>query len=91
MSAACITLAGVAEPIHSYELRDRLVPLTTTIRPHVVVDLSDVVELHPSVLSVLIRQRRQAHRQGGSLHLVAPTARDARQALDRVGLLNPGR
>jgi len=85
-----ITMTGTVEPIDSYELRSRLAPLTTTIRPHIVVDLSDVVELHPSALSVLIRQRRQANRQGGSLHLVAPTAAGAKRAVDRVGLLRAG-
>ena len=85
-----ITMTGTVEPIDSYELRRRLAPLTTTIRPNIVVDLADVVELHPSALSVLIRERRQAQRQGGSLHLVAPTAPDAKRAVDRVGLLRAG-
>jgi anti-anti-sigma regulatory factor len=86
-----ITLCGVADPRASFELRDALEPLTCTLRPHVVVDLSDVDDLHPAVVSVLLRHRRQARRQGGDVHLIRPTAAAARRTLDHVGLVDVGR
>lgn len=86
-----IVLSGVVEPIHSYDLRHRLGPLTSAIRPKVVVDLTDVIALHPSAASVLVRHGRQARRQGGSLHVVAPTSTEAKRSLDRVGLVGTRR
>ncbi len=62
-----ITLTGHLGPSQSFELDTQLRRLTAVVRPSVTVDLSDVHALHPSVVSVLVRCRRQARRQGGDV------------------------
>ena len=86
-----ITLTGAVDPAGSFTLRDELEPLTSGLRPSVTVDLSAVEDLHPSVVSVLIRHRRQARRQGGNLHLVRPIDPAACRTLDHVGLVGTTR
>jgi anti-anti-sigma factor len=81
-----ITLSGQLTPAHSFELAARLDELTTALRPRVTVDLSDVDDLHPSIVSVLVRSRRQARRQGGNVTLIAPISRMAHRTLEHVGL-----
>ncbi len=81
-----ITLSGQLTPAQSFELAAQLDELTATLRPSVTVDLSDVDDLHPSIVSVLVRSRRQARRQGGDVLLIAPAARTAHRTLDHVGL-----
>lgn len=81
-----ITLSGQLTPTHSFELATQLDELTAALRPSVTVDLSDVDDLHPSIVSVLVRSRRQARRQGGDVLLTAPTTRLAHRTLDHVGL-----
>jgi anti-anti-sigma regulatory factor len=81
-----ITLSGQLTPTHSFELAAQLDELTATLRPAVTVDLSEVDELHPSIVSVLVRSRRQARRQGGNVLLIAPATRMAHRTLDHVGL-----
>ncbi len=86
-----IMLTGKLDPAESFELRDTLEPLTSRLRPSVVVDLADVTDLHPSVVSVLVRHRRQANRQGGDLHLIRPVAAEACTTLDHIGLVDAAR
>lgn len=81
-----ITLTGRLTPAQSFELAARLDDLTATLRPSVTVDLSDVDDLHPSIMSVLVRSRRQARRQGGDVVLITPVAPTAHRTLDHVGL-----
>jgi ABC-type transporter Mla MlaB component len=81
-----ITLSGRLGPASSFELDDQLGVLTSSLRPHVTVDLTDVDELHPSIVSVLIRHQRQARRQGGDVRVMAPVAPDALRTLDQIGL-----
>ncbi len=82
-----IGLSGAAGPTGSFELDGLLQPLTSKLRPAVTVDLSLVSELHPSVVSVIIRHQRQARRQGGDLVLVRPKDPEAARMLDHVGLV----
>lgn len=82
-----IVLSGVADPKHSFGLHQQLEPITSALRPAVTVDLSLVEELHPSIVSVLIRHRRQARRQGGDVTLVRPASPSACLTLDHVGLV----
>lgn len=81
-----ITLSGRLAPAGSFELDDQLGTLTRTLRPQVTVDLTDVDELHPSIVSVLVRHQRQARRQGGDVRVMAPVATDALRTLDQIGL-----
>ena len=85
-----ITLTGRLTPAQSFELAARLDELTATLRPSVTVDLSNVDDLHPSIMSVLVRSRRQAHRQGGDVVLIPPVAPTAHRTLDQVGLYMVG-
>lgn len=87
----CIALTGAVDPSDSFALCEELEPLTSRIRPSVTVDLTTVDDLHPSVVSVLIRHRRQARRQGGDLHVLRPAEPAARRTLDRVGLVGSRR
>lgn len=82
-----LAIAGIAEPLDSFALHRQLEPVTSGLRPSLVIDLSRVVELHPSIVSVLLRHRRQAQRQGGDLTLIAPEHAAARRTLDHVGLV----
>ena len=82
-----INLFGAAEPSDSFRLHQRLEAITSTLRPSVTVDLSSVEELHPSIVSVLIRHRRQARRQGGDITLIRPRHAEACRTLDHVGLV----
>ena len=86
-----VVLTGVVDPAGSFSLSKRLQPLTTALRPSVTVDLSEVEELHPSVVSVIIRHRRQARRQGGDVVIVRPTHPAASRTLDHVGLVGAAR
>jgi len=81
-----ITLSGQLTPTHSFELAAQLDELTSALRPSVTVDLSDVDDLHPAIVSVLVRSRRQARRQGGDVLLILPAAPMAHRTLDHVGL-----
>lgn len=81
-----ITLTGHLGPSQSFELDTQLRRLTAVVRPSVTVDLSDVHALHPSVVSVLVRCRRQARRQGGDVVLIAPAASAANRTLEHIGL-----
>ena len=83
----CIDLFGVVEPVDSFDLDGRLQQLTSALRPSVTIDLTDVEELHPSIVSVLIRHRRQARRQGGDVTVIRPRSVPACRTLDHVGLL----
>ena len=60
-----VPCSGDVGPVHSFELDRRLDELTTEVRPFVIVDLSEATHVHPAVVSVVIRHRRQARRQGG--------------------------
>jgi anti-anti-sigma regulatory factor len=82
-----VTYAGELGPACSFELDHELADLTTAVRPVVTVDLSAATRIHPAVLSVVIRHQRQARRQGGELHLIAPLEPAARHTLDQVGLI----
>jgi anti-anti-sigma regulatory factor len=82
-----IDLSGVVEPSDSFTLHRRLEAITSTLRPSVTIDLSSVEELHPSIVSVLIRHRRQARRQGGDVTLIRPRHAAACRTLDHVGLV----
>ncbi|MFT6290000.1 MAG: ABC-type transporter Mla MlaB component [Ilumatobacter sp.] len=86
-----VVLTGAADPAHSFTLNSTLQPLTSALRPAVEVDLSQVIELHPSIVSVLIRHQRQARRQGGDVTLIRPILRDAARTLDHVGLVGTSR
>ena len=78
---------GDLGPLDAFELDARLAPLTTTVRPIVVLDLSAATDLHPAVASVVIRHQRQARRQGGRLDLVPPAAGEASRTLEQIGLV----
>ena len=82
-----IELSGAAEPTDSFTLNRRLEIITSELRPSVTVDLSAVEELHPSIVSVLIRHRRQAQRLGGDVTLIRPDHAAACRTLDHVGLV----
>lgn len=82
-----IVIAGAADPAGSFNLSTQLQTLTSELRPAVTVDLSSVTELHPSIVSVLIRHRRQARRLGGDVVVVRPTHGPACRTLDHVGLV----
>jgi len=79
--------AGDLGPVSSFGLDRELSSLTTAVRPRVIVDLTEATQVHPAVVSVLIRHQRQAHRQGGELRLVPPTDPGARHTLDQVGIV----
>ncbi len=85
-----ITLTGSADPAMSFPLDAQLAPLTICLRPAVTVDLLDVDELHPSIVSVLIRHQRQARRLGGDVHVIAPQNVEAARTLSHVGLIGAG-
>lgn len=82
-----IVLKGSVGPQDSFSLHQRLEPLTSALRPAVTVDLSAVEGLHPSVASVLIRQHRQARRQGGAVDVIAPASPGAAEVLSHIGLI----
>ena len=86
-----VVLISAANPADSFELNATLQPLTSVLRPAVEVDLSQVVELHASIVSVLIRHQRQARRQGGDVTLIRPSRSDAARTLDHIGLVGPAR
>ena len=86
-----VVLTGAANPAHSFELNATLQPLTSALRPAVEVDLSQVIELHPSIVSVLIRHQRQARRQGGDVTLIRPILSGVARTLDHVGLVGTAR
>ncbi|MFT5025426.1 MAG: hypothetical protein ACI9CV_000173, partial [Ilumatobacter sp.] len=46
-----VVLLGAADLVRSFELNATLQPLTSVLRPAVEVDLSQVIELHPSIVS----------------------------------------
>ncbi len=86
-----IVLTGSPDAAGSFDLARRLEPLTTELRPSIIVDLSAVCDVHPSVVSVLIRHRRQARRLGGDIRVIEPTAPDARRTLGHIGLIGAER
>ena len=83
-----ITLSGAADPVTSFDLEAHLTPLTNAIRSTITVDLRGVDSLHPSVVSVLIRHRRQARRLAGELNVLWPSDPGAARTLEHVGLLS---
>ncbi len=83
---ARIDLIGSLGPELSFRLDRQLDPLTERVRPHVTVDLRHVTDLHPSVVSVLIRHQRRAARLGGDVIVLAPGTGDARHVIDQIGL-----
>lgn len=83
---ATLTLQGAVGPDRSFCLDDRLAPLTMQVRPQVTVDLAGVTELHPAVVSVLIRHQQRAARLGGDLGVIAPADESARHTFDQIGL-----
>lgn len=83
---ATLMLQGAVGPDRSFSLDDRLAPLTTQIRPQVTVDLAKVTELHPAVVSVLIRHQQRAARLGGDLGVIPPSNESARHTIDQIGL-----
>ena len=82
-----IVLSGSVGPEDSFSLHQRLEPITAALRPAVTVDLSAVEDVHPSVASVLIRQDRQARRQGGTDQVIAPASPGAAEVLSHIGLI----
>lgn len=84
-----IELPGELTAVDSFAISARLGQLTSMMRPAVTVDLSDTTEVHPSVVSILIRHRRQARRQGGDLRVIRPGAGEARHTIEQIGLVNP--
>ncbi|MFK8022840.1 MAG: STAS domain-containing protein [Ilumatobacter sp.] len=86
-----VKLTGSPDAAASFDLARVLDSLTTSIRPAVTVNLSDVEDLHPSVVSVLIRHRRQARRLGGDLRVVLPSCAAAQRTLDHIGLIGAAR
>ncbi len=85
-----LKLCGAVSPLDSFTLHAELEPLTSVLRPSVVVDLDEVTELHPAAVSVLIRHQRQARRQGGNVAVSYPRCDEARRTLERVGLVGAG-
>lgn len=81
-----LKFSGAIDPARSFDLRTELEPMTSEVRPMIIVDLSSVTELHPSGVSVLMAQARRARQHGGSFHVVAPTDVGAANTLDLVGL-----
>lgn len=73
--AAVVTVAGELDLHTAPRLREALLPLTETPGAIVVVDLSEVPFLDSSGLSVFVVALKRLREQGGSLRLVAPSAR----------------
>lgn len=81
-----VQLSGQVGPERSFWLDEWLTPVTEQVRPLATVDLRTVTDLHPSIISVLIRHQRRAERLGGRLTVIAPSDAMARRPLDHIGL-----
>lgn len=85
-----IELTGSLGPACSFRLDQELSWITSDLRPTTIVDLSAAGEIHPSVVSVLVRHQRQARRQGGELIVIEPIDPAGLHVFRQIGLCRTG-